>query len=165
MFTVGDKVVYPMHGAGVIDKIESKVILGEEREYYTMNIPVSDINIMIPVDNSEAVGMRPVVTKEVLSKALEILGEEPTIMSANWNKRYRANQALLRSGDVFSVAEVVRNLTVSDRTKGLSTGERKMLLNATRILASEVMLVMDLESEKAEAVIRDSITFPKEGGR
>lgn len=164
MFTVGDKVVYPMHGAGVIDKIESKVILGEEREYYVMKIPVSDINIMIPVDNCEAVGMRPVVSQAILAEALEALGEEPTEMSANWNKRYRANQALLRSGDVFSVVEVVRNLTVSDRVKGLSTGERKMLINATRILASEVMLVMDLEPERAEAVIEGSITYPEKGG-
>ena len=165
MFTVGDKVVYPMHGAGVIDNIETKVILGEEREYYIMKIPVTDIHIMIPVDNSEAIGMRSVVTEEVLQKALKTRGEEPTAMSANWNKRYRANQALLRSGDVFSVAEVVRNLTVSDRVKGLSTGERKMLLNATRILASEVMLVMGLEPEKAEELIAGSITEEKGGGR
>ena len=164
MFKIGDKVVYPMHGAGVIDNIESKVILGEERNYYTMKIPVTDIHIMLPVDNSEAIGMRPIVSKEVLAEAMEILGEAPTEMSSNWNKRYRANQALLRSGDIFSVAEVVRNLTVSDRIKGLSTGERKMLLNATRILASEVMLVLDLDSEKAEAAIRDSITYNTEGG-
>lgn len=164
MFKIGDKVVYPMHGAGVIDNIESKVILGEERNYYTMKIPVTDIRIMLPVDNSEAIGMRPIVSKEVLAEALESLGKAPTEMSANWNKRYRANQTLLRSGDIFSVAEVVRNLTISDRIKGLSTGERKMLLNATRILASEVMLVLDIDSEKAEAAIRDSITYNLEGG-
>ena len=164
MFTIGDKVVYPMHGAGVIDSIESKVILGEERDYYTMKIPVTDMHIMIPVDNSEAIGMRPIVSREILEKALEVLSGEPTSMSTNWNKRYRANQTLLRSGDVFSVAEVVRNLTISDREKGLSTGERKMLLNATRILASEVMLVMEIDPEEAEELIRGSITYTGEGG-
>lgn len=164
MFTIGDKVVYPMHGAGVIDRIESKVILGEERDYYIMKIPLTDMHIMIPVDNSDAIGMRPIVSRETLAKALEVLRGEPTSMSANWNKRYRANQTLLRTGDVFSVAEVVRNLTISDREKGLSTGERKMLLNATRILASEVMLVLEVEPEEAEELIRGSITYTGEGG-
>ena len=157
MFEVGDKVVYPMHGAGVIEKIEKKKILDDEREYYMMKIPFGDMNVMIPVDNSENIGMRSVVSVEEIDAVMEQMGQGITEMPDNWNKRYRENVAKLRSGDIFSVAEVVRNLMISERSKGLSTGERKMLLNAKQILISEMVLVRGIAIEEAEAQIEESV--------
>ena len=157
MFEVGDKVVYPMHGAGVIEKIEKKKILDDEREYYMMKIPFGDMNVMIPVDNSENIGMRSVVSVEEIDAVMEQMGQGITEMPDNWNKRYRENVAKLRSGDIFSVAEVVRNLMISERSKGLSTGERKMLLNAKQILISEMVLVRGIAIEEAEAQIEEAV--------
>ena len=157
MFEVGDKVVYPMHGAGVIEKIEKKKILDDEREYYMMKIPFGDMNVMIPVDNSENIGMRSVVSVEEIDAVMEQMGQGITEMPDNWNKRYRENVAKLRSGDIFSVAEVVRNLMISEKSKGLSTGERKMLLNAKQILISEMVLVRGIAIEEAEAQIEEAV--------
>ena len=157
MFEVGDKVVYPMHGAGVIEKIEKKKILDDEREYYMMKIPFGDMNVMIPVDNSENIGMRGVVSDEEVDAVMSQMGQGITEMPENWNKRYRENVAKLRSGDIFSVAEVVRNLMISEKSKGLSTGERKMLLNAKQILISEMVLVRGIAIEEAEAQIEEAV--------
>lgn len=157
MFEVGDKVVYPMHGAGIIEKIETKKILENEREYYIMKIPFGDMNVMIPVDNSENIGMRSVVSTETIDEVMLLLGNGVSDMPENWNKRYRENVVKLKSGDIFSVAEVVRNLMVSERIKGLSTGERKMLLNARQILISEMVLVRDINIEEAEYQIEQAV--------
>ena len=157
MFEVGDKVVYPMHGAGIIEKIETKKILENEREYYIMKIPFGDMNVMIPVDNSENIGMRGVVSTETIDEVMLLLGSGVSDMPENWNKRYRENVVKLKSGDIFSVAEVVRNLMVSERIKGLSTGERKMLLNARQILISEMVLVRDINIEEAEYQIEQAV--------
>ncbi|MBE6020367.1 MAG: CarD family transcriptional regulator [Firmicutes bacterium] len=157
MFEVGDKVVYPMHGAGVIEKIEKKKILDDEREYYMMKIPFGDMNVMIPVDNSENIGMRGVVSDEEVAAVMKQMGQGITEMPENWNKRYRENVAKLRSGDIFSVAEVVRNLMISEKSKGLSTGERKMLLNAKQILISEMVLVRGIAIEEAETQIEEAV--------
>lgn len=157
MFEVGDKVVYPMHGAGIIEKIETKKILENEREYYIMKIPFGDMNVMIPVDNSENIGMRSVVSTETIDEVMLLLGSGVSDMPENWNKRYRENVVKLKSGDIFSVAEVVRNLMVSERIKGLSTGERKMLLNARQILISEMVLVRDINIEEAEYQIEHAV--------
>lgn len=157
MFEVGDKVVYPMHGAGIIEKIETKKILENEREYYIMKIPFGDMNVMIPVDNSENIGMRSVVSTETIDEVMLLLGSGVSDMPENWNKRYRENVVKLKSGDIFSVAEVVRNLMVSERIKGLSTGERKMLLNARQILISEMVLVRDINIEEAEYQIEQAV--------
>lgn len=157
MFEVGDKVVYPMHGAGIIEKIETKRILEKEREYYIMKIPFGDMNVMIPVDNSENIGMRSVVSTETIDEVMVLLGDQISDMPENWNKRYRENVVRLKSGDIFSVAEVVRNLMVSEKVKGLSTGERKMLLNARQILISEMVLVRDINIEEAEYQIEQAV--------
>ncbi|MBR6700811.1 MAG: CarD family transcriptional regulator [Firmicutes bacterium] len=157
MFEVGDKVVYPMHGAGVIERIEKKKILDDEREYYMMKIPFGDMNVMIPVDNSENIGMRSVVSDEEIDAVMAQMGQGITEMPDNWNKRYRENVAKLRSGDIFNVAEVVRNLMISEKSKGLSTGERKMLLNAKQILISEMVLVRGIAIEEAETQIEDAV--------
>jgi CarD family transcriptional regulator len=133
VFKVGDKVVYPMHGAGIIEAIEEREVLGEMQRYYIMRMPIGDMKVMIPVNNSEGIGLREVVNGEEVKKVFEILRAQKTKMSANWNRRYRANLEKIKSGDIYEVAEVVRNLAYRDKEKGLSTGERKMLDNARQI--------------------------------
>ena len=120
MYNVGDNVVYPMHGAGVIEAIEEREVLGERQKYYIMALPIGDMKVMIPMDSVEEVGLRQVIDDEGVRRVYEILGGEKTTMSSNWNRRYRANMEKIKSGDVFAVAEVVRNLTLRDQDKGLS---------------------------------------------
>ncbi|MEW6725181.1 MAG: CarD family transcriptional regulator [Bacillota bacterium] len=153
MFSVGDKVVYPMHGAGVIEAIEEKEILGETRKYYVMRLPIGDMKVMIPMNNVDGVGLREVINEEQVQKVFEILRDNKSKMSNNWNRRYRANLDKIKSGDVYEVAEVVRNLSLREREKGLSTGERKMLDNARQILVSELVLARDLREEEAEEML------------
>lgn len=157
MFDIGDKIVYPMHGAGTIVSIEEKEILGEKRKYYTMKMPIGDMKVMIPVDSVEEVGVRGIISGSEMEEVLEILAGEKSQMSQNWNKRYRNNMDKIKSGDICEVAWVVRNLALMDREKGLSTGERKMLNNAKQILLSEVALVKNLNKEEAENLITESL--------
>lgn len=157
MFVIGDKIVYPMHGAGVIGEIEEKKILGEIRKYYILNVPCGDMKIMIPTDSCKEIGVRPVVSSSVIKKAIKTLKGEATEMSANWNRRYRENMEKLKTGEVLEVAEVVRNLELSDRERKLSTGEKKMLMNAKQILASEIVLVQNVNIDKAMKIIEDAI--------
>ncbi len=157
MFIVGDKIVYPMHGAGIIEEIEEKKILGQVREYYILRVPCGDMKIMIPIDNSGEIGIRPVVQKSCLPEILSLLSGESTEMSSNWNRRYRENMELLKTGDIFKVAEVVRNLIRADRIKKLSTGEKKMLTNAKQILISEMILVAKMTYDEAEEIIETAI--------
>lgn len=157
MFSVGDKIVYPMQGAGVIKGIEEKKILGETRQYYILKLPGSDINIMIPVDTSESIGIREVSTSDVMETVLEELHKDSTPMNPNWNRRYRENMDKLKTGDIMQVAEVVRNLVRHDRTKKLSAGERKLLKGAKKILVSEFVLSMNIEPEEAELLVEKAI--------
>ena len=153
MFKVGDKVVYPMHGAGLIESIEEKEVLGERRQYYILKLPVGDMKVMIPIQNGIEVGLREVVDSEGVQMVLHILREQSSIMSPNWNRRYRANLEKIKSGNIFEVAEVVRNLAKREREKGLSSGERKMLENARQILISELVLATELEEDKAQSMV------------
>ncbi|MBO8169290.1 MAG: CarD family transcriptional regulator [Thermoanaerobacteraceae bacterium] len=153
MFKVGDKVVYPMHGAGVIEAIEEKEVLGETRKYYVMRMPIGDMKVMVPMDSVAEIGLRRVVDEEGVEKVLNILRDKKSTMSANWNHRYRANMEKIKSGNIFEVAEVVRNLILRDKEKGLSTGERKMLENAKRILISELVLAKDEEEGQVESLL------------
>ncbi len=153
MFKIGDKVVYPMHGAGIIESIEEKEVLGEKRQYYILRLPVGDMKVMIPINNGDGVGLREVVDWEGVEKVLNILRQQCSAMSPNWNRRYRANLEKIKSGDIYEVAEVVRNLIKRDREKGLSSGERKMLENARQILISELVLATELEEEKARSLL------------
>lgn len=157
MFIVGDKIVYPMHGAGIIEEIEEKKILGQTREYYILRVPCGDMKIMIPIDCSDDIGVRPIIPSSRLPEVLELLSSESTEMSSNWNRRYRENMELLKTGDICKVAEVVRNLIRTDRTKKLSTGEKKMLTNAKQILISELILVGKMTYEEADRTIETSI--------
>ncbi len=153
MFKIGDKVVYPMHGAGIIESIEEKEVLGEKRQYYILRLPVGDMKVMIPINNGEGVGLREVVDWDGVERVLSILRQQCSAMSPNWNRRYRANLEKIKSGDIYEVAEVVRNLIKRDREKGLSSGERKMLENARQILISELVLATELEEEKARSLL------------
>ncbi|MFZ5634560.1 MAG: CarD family transcriptional regulator [Bacillota bacterium] len=153
MYKIGDKVVYPMHGAGVIESIEEKEILGEKRQYYILKLPVGDMKVMIPINNCREVGLREVIDSEGVQKVIGILKEQGTSMSANWNRRYRANLEKIKSGDIYEVAEVVRNLINREKEKGLSSGERKMLENARQILISELVLATELEEDRAQSLI------------
>lgn len=157
MFNIGDRVVYPMHGAGVIEAIEEREILGRRKQYYIMKLPIGDMQVMIPVDGVEEVGLREVISQDDMERVLDVLGGERTSMSTNWNRRYRANAEKLRSGNIFEVAEVVRNLTLREREKGLSTGERKMLDNAKQILVSEVVLARDMAEADAQGLLEQAI--------
>lgn len=157
MFSIGDKIVYPMHGAGIIEKIEEKKILGKTREYYILNVPYGDMKVMIPIEGTGEIGVRPIVNESRLAEVLELLSSESTEMSANWNRRYRENMELLKTGDIDKVAEVVRNLMRTDRIKKLSTGEKKMLTNAKQILISEMILVGEMTFEQAEQTIEEIV--------
>lgn len=157
MYSIGDKVVYPMHGAGVIEGIEDKEILGEVKSYYILSLPIKNMRVMLPVDNIEGLGLRDVIDSSEVDSVLQILSQEQTEMNSNWNRRYRDNMELVKTGDVIEVACVVRNLMILDREKGLSTGERKMLANTKQILVSELILARGLDELEVERLIKDSI--------
>lgn len=153
MFDIGDRVVYPMHGAGVIEAIEEKEVLGERQKYYVMKLPIGDMRVMIPMRSVGDIGLRRVIDREDVNKVMEILQGETTSMSTNWNSRYRANMEKIKSGDIYEVAEVVRNLSLRDQEKGLSTGERKMLENARQILISEIVLAINAEEDEVQSMV------------
>ena len=138
MFNVGDFIVYPMHGAGTIDAIEEKDILGEKQSYYILKMP-GEVKVMVPTEKAEQIGVRSIIDKTSAEKVFEILEEDETEMAMNWNKRYRDNMDKMKSGDIYEVADVVRNLSFKQKEKGLSTGEKKMLNNAKQILVSELV--------------------------
>ena len=147
MYNVGDHVVYPMHGAGVIVAIEEREVLGEKQEYYIMALPIGDMKVMIPMKSVDELGLRQVIDDKDVKRVYQVLQGDQTAMSSNWNRRYRANMEKIKSGDIFEVAEVVRNLTIRENDKGLSTGERKMLDTARQILISELVIAEDASEE------------------
>jgi len=157
MFEIGDKIVYPMHGAGVIKAVEVKEILGERREYYIIQMPIGDMKVLVPVDNVEEIGVRYIITKEEIEDVIDKLRGHKTAMPQNWNRRYRANMERIKTGDIDEIAAVVRNLTIMDNNKGLSTGERKMLTNARQMLLSELVLASELSAEEVEKIIEEAI--------
>ncbi len=156
MFNIGDKIVYPMHGAGVIEAIEEKEILGEKQKYYVMRMPIGDMKVMIPLKNIDEIGVRKVAGSEEIEQVINILKGEKSKMSSNWNRRYRANMEKIKTGNIFQVAEVVRNLSIRDKEKGLSTGERKMLENAKLILVSEIVLSKGIDKEEGFELIENA---------
>ncbi len=158
MFNVGDKIVYPMHGAGTIDSIEEKNILGENQAYYIIKMP-GEVKVMVPTAKAEQIGVRSVIGKDEAEKVISILGEDETEMSQNWNKRYRDNMEKMKSGDVYEIADVVRNLAFKQKEKGLSTGEKKMLSNAKQILVSELVLAEHASQEEVEELIENKINL------
>ena len=159
MFNIGDMIVYPMHGAGIIEAIEEKEILGEKRKYYIMKMPIGDMKAMVPIDNVDDVGVREIIDLEEMERVLDILKGSKTSMPQNWNRRYRINMDKIKSGDIFEIAAVVRNLMLLDMLKGLSTGERKMLSNSKQMLVSEMVLVLNITIEEVDEMILEAINI------
>ena len=159
MFNIGDKVVYPMHGAGVIESIEEKEILGQKQKYYIMKMPVGDIQVMVPTDSAEKVGLREVIRCEDADRVLNVLSSEQTAMNANWNKRYRENMDRIKNGKILEVAEVVKNLAHKSSDKGLSAGEKKLYNNAKQILISELVLAEQGTKAEVEALIDEKLSL------
>jgi len=155
MYNVGDKIVYPMHGAGVIESIEDKEILGKWCSYYVMKIPIGDLKVMIPTNNVDDIGIRDVISMSEADRVFKVLGNGQHEFSTNWNKRYRENMVKIKSGDIFEVADVVRSLMQRERDRGLSTGERKMLNSAKQILISELVLAKGLKQNEVEDKIHE----------
>ena len=156
MYNVGDKVVYPMHGAGIIDSIEEKEILGEKQSYYILKMP-GEVKVMVPTSTAEQHGIRNVIDKIEAEKVINVLEQDETEMEKNWNKRYRDNMDKMKSGNIYEIADVVRNLSFKQKEKGLSTGEKKMLHNAKQILVSELVLAEHATQDEVEALVDNKI--------
>ncbi len=147
MYKVGDKVVYPHHGAGTVVKKEKREVLGEKREYLTIKILHNDMTVNVPSENAEKVGLRKVIGEDMVKVVLKALTGGGTQMPKNWNRRFKHNRDKMKTGDILELAEVVRNLSLRDREKGLSTGEKQMFVKAKKILASELMYAKDMDEE------------------
>jgi len=157
MFQIGDKVVYPMHGAGVIESVERQEILGEMKDYYVLRLPTKNMKVMLPIDRVEKLGVRYIMKRGEFEIAMEIFHQAPTEMSHNWNRRYRENMERIKSGKVDDLISVIRDLQLLDTEKGLSTGEKKMLNDAKQIFKSELFLVLDQTEINVEKLIVDAI--------
>ena len=154
-FSVGDNVVYPHHGAGKVVKKEDKEILGETRQYLTIKILHNDMTVMVPCENAGKAGLRRVIDEETVKKVLAVLSADVSEMPKNWNRRFKHNRDKIKTGDIYELAEVVRNLAVREQDKGLSTGEKQMYTRAKKILASEMMYALDKTEDEAEAYLDD----------
>jgi CarD family transcriptional regulator len=149
LYKVGDKVVYPHHGAGTVVKREKREVLGEKREYLTIKILHNDMTVNVPSENAEAVGLRKVIGEDMVKVVIKALTGGGTAMPKNWNRRFKHNRDKMKTGDILELAEVVRNLSLRDSEKGLSTGEKQMFVKAKKILASELMYAKDMDEEEA----------------
>ena len=155
MYKVGDKVVYPHHGAGTVVKKEVREVLGAKREYMTIQIAHNDMVVNVPTENAERVGLRRVISEEMVNKVVKALSGSGTQMPKNWNRRFKHNRDKMKTGDIFELAEVVRNLSLRDHEKGLSTGEKQMFVKAKKILASELMYAKQMDEDQAALWLDD----------
>jgi CarD family transcriptional regulator len=158
LYKVGDKVVYPHHGAGTVVKREKREILGEKREYLTIKILHNDMTVNVPAENAERVGLRKVIDEEAVKKVVKYLTSGGTEMPKNWNRRFKHNRDKMKTGDIYELAEVVRNLALRDGEKGLSTGEKQMYVKAKKILASELMYAKNMSEEEALEWLEETLT-------
>ena len=150
-FDVGDRVVYPEHGAATVERREMKVAFGEEKEYLVLRLSYGDLMISVPADKTDEVGLRDVVNEDEVEDVFEVLRKKEARMPTNWSRRYKNPEEKLKSGDVYQVAEVVRNLSLREKEKGLSAGEKRMLATARQILVSELSFAMALSADETEA--------------
>ena len=158
MFKPGDKVVYPHHGAAVVRKKEKKKAFGTTREYLVLEMAHGDLTLSVPVDNVEEVGMRWPIDKEDVVDLFEVLQKRDIREPANWSRRFKNHQEKLKSGDVYQVAEVVRNLALRDQAKGLSAGEKTLYTKALNVLVSELAFALSTPEEKALAKVEDALS-------
>lgn len=156
-FDVGDKVVYPHHGAAVVERREKKKAFGEEREYLVLRLAYGDLTLMVPVENIGEVGLRDIINDEEVEEVFAVLGKKEARMPTNWSRRYKNHVEKLKSGDIYQVAEVVRNLSIRDKDKGLSAGEKRMLTRARQILVSELTFAIGVTEEEAEKKLVDAL--------
>jgi CarD family transcriptional regulator len=157
-FEIGDNVVYPHHGAGKVVKKENKKVMGTQREYLTIKILHNDMTVMVPCENAGKAGLRRVIDEETVQKVLGVLSADSSEMPKNWNRRFKHNRDKIKTGDIYELAEVVRNLAIREQDKGLSTGEKQMYTRAKKILASEMMYALELDEEGAEAHLDQILT-------
>ena len=140
MYHIGDKIVYPLHGAGVIEGIEEKDVLGKTQNYYILKIPYNNMKLMVPTDNCDAVGIRDIIDKKAANDVINDMKNFSVDLSVSWNKRQRENLTMLKSGDIYEVAHVVKGLMVKEKEKGLSGNEKKTLISSKQILISELVM-------------------------
>jgi CarD family transcriptional regulator len=157
-FEVGDSVVYPHHGAGQVVKKEARNILGEEKDYLTIKILHNDMTVMVPCENAGKAGLRRIIDEEAVKKVLTVLRDDISEMPKNWNRRFKHNRDKIKTGDIYELAEVVRNLAIREHEKGLSTGEKQMFTRAKKILASELMYALEKDEEEAELYLDELLT-------
>ncbi len=156
MYQIGDKIVYPIYGAGTIEAVETKEILGQSHDYYVIKTN-SKMKVMVPIEKCDEAGIRHIVEEDALEELFETLKADSNKMPDNWNRRYRENMEKIKTGDLMQVAEVVRNLYRVEKQKNLSNGEKKMLEKSMLIISSEVALVKNITQEKAEKMICEVI--------
>jgi CarD family transcriptional regulator len=164
LYKVGDKVVYPHHGAGTVVKKEAREVLGEKREYLTIQILHNDMTVNVPSENVEKVGLRKVIDVKTVEKVLQSLTGDGTTMPKNWNRRFKHNRDKMKTGDIFELAEVVRNLSLRDHEKGLSTGEKQMFVKAKKILVSELMYAKGMDEEETAVWLDEVLAETGESG-
>ena len=157
MYNIGDKVAYPMHGAGIIEAIEEREVLGEVNEYYVLRMPYDDMKVMFPTSGVAADSIRNIIDTEEADRVIEYFKEFFEVNTDNWNKRYRDNSMHIKSGNIYETAQVVKMLMYRDKSKGLSTGERKMLANAKQILISEIVLSKNMQQKEVDELLTEIV--------
>ena len=157
-YKVGDKVVYPHHGAGKIVKKDKKEGLGQQREYLTIQILYNEMTVEVPSDSADRAGLRKVIGEETVDEVIAVLNDDGSSMPKNWNRRFKHNRDKIKTGDIFELAEVVRNLSIRELDKGLSTGEKQMFGRAKKILASELMYARDMGEDEATEFLEELLS-------
>jgi CarD family transcriptional regulator len=157
LFDVGDKVVYPHHGAAIVERREKREVFGETRDYLVLKLAYGDLTLMVPADNVEEVGLREVINDEEVEEVFAVLRKKEARMPTNWSRRFKNHVEKLKSGDIYQVAEVVRNLSIRDKDKGLSAGEKRMLTKARQILVSELTFAIGVTEEEAERKLDEAL--------
>lgn len=154
-FAVGDKVVYPHHGAAIIEGKEKRVFDGKKADYFVLRITYGDLKVSIPVEKADEIGLREVINDEEVEEVFAVLRKKEARMPTNWSRRFKNHVEKLKSGDIYQVAEVVRNLSLREADKGLSAGEKRMLARARQILVSELTFALNVDEELAESRLDD----------
>ena len=154
----GDRLVYPHHGACTVEKIEKMTAFDVKQDYLKLKVAYTDLVLMVPVANAESVGLRDVINDEEVEEVFAVLRKKEARMPTNWSRRFKNHSEKLRSGDIYQVAEVVRNLSIRDKDKGLSAGEKRMLQRARQILVSELTFALNVDEETAEERLNDALT-------
>ena len=157
MYNIGDKIVYPMHGAGIIESIEEREVLGEVGSYYILRMAYDDMKVMFPISGVSAESIRQLISPEEADKVISYFADYTEEINSNWNKRYRENSLRIKSGDIYEVSQVVKTLMYRDKSKGLSSGERKMLGAAKQILISELVLSKSTTQSEIEEILENII--------